>query len=112
MNFEPRYLVATTPTGEYRIELRSHGDWSAQWAGPQNMTNIFGGRTLVSIDDRDDAGAKDWPSMEQARAACMHHQRLMATMGPQEAADAVAAMFYAELKAERAIEAQNAGEGP
>ena len=111
MNFQPQYLVCNDDglIGEYRIELTNCGDWCAEWAGP-----IQGGygehgwgarQPLVGIDQRDaDGTAGDWESFELARAACMHHQRLLATMGPQQAADEVARLFREEQLAERAAE--------
>ena len=112
MNFQPRYLVCNDDglIGEYRIELRPHGDWSAQWFGPvfagYNGAGTWGVRPAsICIDQRDaDGNASDWESFELARAACMHHQRLLATMGPQQAADEVARLFREEQLAEIASE--------
>lgn len=100
MTFEPRYLVCITTTGEYRIEC-ADGSWQAQWVCPARLpmpveNGVY--RPIVNIDARDaDGNAHDWESLEQAEEMCLAHRYRMANgMGPQEAADEVAAHYRTE----------------
>lgn len=110
MDWTATHLISSASnSAEYRVELRPHGDWSAQWAGPVPMGALRPTRPVVCIDARDELGAMDWPSQEFAMTACAQHARLMADgLGPQEAADRVAAEFRAEELAERALEDSHA----
>lgn len=97
MTFEPRYLVCITTTGEYRISYEQ-GGWLAQWVGPGNATLGRWSRPIIAIDARDtDGNAHDWESLEQAQEACEAHRfRVARGLGPQEAADEVAAYYRTE----------------